>query len=166
MYLLKMIFSQGINSRVQNKATDILIDNFAQREYFLKEVVNVELLITPEDEKLNQKYKEHFERIEKLLKHLILDDLDYLLLHNFEKEKYRNRVKDATIVIKNVRSTLKREFNDKNKEERMAVIRKSQNILREFGVHKLAIDCMKEIYFRRNEHYALFQAILTFLEHF
>lgn len=161
-----MIFSQGNNRRIQNKAIDILIDNFAQRKYFMDEIVKVELIITDQDVELYNQYKDHHSRVKKLMNALILDDLEYLLLQNVDKEKYKSRIRDTTIIIKSMRSTLKRDFNDKNKEEKMVKVHKSQNILRQFGIHVLLIKCMKEIYYRHNEHFHLFSAILSFLENF
>lgn len=166
LHLLTVVFNQTKDKRIQNKAIDILIDGFSQREKLLSEIIKVELIITEQDSNAYNQYKENYNRVKKLFHHLILDDLEYLLMQNFDKEKYRNRVRDTTIIMKNIKASLKRVFNDKTKTERMAEIKKNQNILRQFGMHTLLIKSMKEIYYRSNNHFDLFSAILKFLEYF
>jgi hypothetical protein len=88
------------NSTIQKKAIKILIDNFVQREFFMKEIVKIELIISDEDIELYQKYREHHNRIEKITENLEQDDISYLLSQNQDKEKYRSRLRDATVIIK------------------------------------------------------------------
>jgi len=76
------------------------------------------MIITEQDKEAYTQYKENYNRVKKLTMHLILDDMEYLLMQNFDKEKYKNRVRDTTIILKNLRASLKRVFNDKNKEEK------------------------------------------------
>lgn len=181
MYLLKMIFSQKGNSVIQNKAIDILIDNLAQRNYLVGEINKIELIITDEDVTLYHLYKDHYNRIKKLMKHLIQDDYEYLILQNLDKERYKNRIRDTSIVIKNIKSTLKhlyyfegQSFRTKYKAvyyetpdmERIKSCYKIQNIMRQLGMHNLLIESMKMIYYRHIEHSGMFAAILKFFQSF
>lgn len=161
-----MAFARAKNSHIRNKAIELMILNFSQREQFREEILKIELIISEKDQELYNTYKENVSRVKKLTAHLILDDLEYLLLSNFDKEKYKNRVRDTTIIIKNMRSSLKRIFPEKIREQRLEEIKKSQNILRQFGIHELLIHSMKQIFYRPNEHFQLFSAILGFLEYF
>ena len=106
MYLIKMIFSQRENKMIQNKAIEILLDNLAQRKYLMDEVIKVELIISREDSDYNQ-YKDYYNRIKKLMRHIILDDYKYLVLQNMDKERYRNKIRDAYYVVKNINSSIK-----------------------------------------------------------
>jgi len=54
----------------------------------------------------------------------------------------------------------------KTKKRNKTIIRKNQNILRQFGMHELVIKSMKEIFYRPNEHFELFSDFLKFLEFF
>ena len=181
MYLIKMIFSQRGNQMIQNKAIDILLDNLTQRKYLMDEVIKVELIISQEDSDLYNQYKDYYNRIKKLMNHIIQDDYKYLVLQNMDKERYKNKIRDAYYVVKNInlsirhleyyegvgyRSNTKITYYDKKDMQKVNKAIKVQNIMRQLGMHKLLLETMKLVYYRHNEHSNLFNSILKLLRSF
>jgi hypothetical protein len=117
MYLLKIIFSQKRNLEIQNKAIDLLMENLAQRKVLRDEISKINLIINDEDSKIYNRYKDHYSRLQKLLYHIVQDDMEYLIFQNLEKERYKNRIRDTTIVIKNIKSSLRLTYNCYNSQE-------------------------------------------------
>ena len=61
-------------------------------------------------------------------------------------------------------SSMKRNFDHRSNPKRVAKIKKIQNVWRQLGMHTLLINSMKEIYYRHNDHFAMFSAIIRFFE--
>ena len=100
-----------------------------------------------------------------MINYVILDDIEYLLLQNSDKERYKKKkLETLQLLWNNMGSSMKRNFDEKSDPKRMAKIKKIQNVVRQLGMHTLVINSMKEIYYRHNDHYAIFSAILKFFE--
>ena len=110
MFILKLIFEQSINFTIQNKVIELLINNLSQRKNFCDEIEKLNWLYqrtktkiinnyTNTTDTIYHQYKNIYSRLNKLISHVILDD-KYLLLNIFDKELYKNRIRDITIIMK------------------------------------------------------------------
>ena len=80
------------------------------------------------------------------------------------KNDTKTELETLQLLWNNMGSSMKRNFDEKSDLKRMAKIKKIQNVVRQLGMHTLLINSMKEIYYRHNDHYVMFSAILKFFE--
>ncbi|CDW72551.1 inositol-triphosphate receptor [Stylonychia lemnae] len=154
-FLLFMIFKNNLNHQIKDNAAEVLVMNFKQRQTLMQELIKVELIISNQDQQEYQDFKFQTYRLKEHIDQLISDDLKYLFFTNPDNEKKKKCIQDVTNILRGLTQSLK--------QEPLRLFKK-QNMLRHLDVSdELVNRMMKNIWYKHQDHYELFNEISHFL---